>query len=448
MIKEIQWKDHVSLGNLSLDFRKSDGTPYNTIVLAGENGSGKTTILSTISTFLTLGSIEPFEYIAYEIDGTDFKIVPQKSGRSSGFHNRTNLCTGKTVPVSTGGSLGLNEIKNDTDDIRRYGCVYSKARSGFVTNKVKSTTTEQLDSGFYDNDSKDDFTSIKQLLVDLDAQDNSEWMDITRKNTGENFETFSARAKLTRFRDSFNGFFEDIKFDKVDLEDSQEKKIIFTKHGHNVDVDNMSTGEKQIVFRGTQLLKNSNNLSKGVILIDEPELSMHPKWQGKVFDYYRNLFAQKGIQTAQIIIATHSEYVIKSALQNSADVLVIVLKNNNGTISSEKITAPTALPTISNAEVNYNVFGVLSTDYHIQLYGYLQKKENKPSIVACDTFIFNSPYYDATIHGKLSTNPRNGTSYQTLPTYIRNAIDHPDSGNVYTEAELDDSIQLLIKLCR
>ena len=69
MIRKIKWNDHAILGNLELDFTKPDGSVYNTIVLAGENGTGKTTILETLSTFLNLGSIEPFEYISYMADG-------------------------------------------------------------------------------------------------------------------------------------------------------------------------------------------------------------------------------------------------------------------------------------------------------------------------------------------------------------------------------------------
>lgn len=51
MIKRIQWKDSNVLGNLELDFTKPDGTAYNTIVVAGENGSGKTNILETLAIF-------------------------------------------------------------------------------------------------------------------------------------------------------------------------------------------------------------------------------------------------------------------------------------------------------------------------------------------------------------------------------------------------------------
>ena len=129
------------------------------------------------------------------------------------------------------------------------------------------------------------------------------------------------------------------------------------------------------------------------------------------------------------------------------NVLVIVLKNDNGVIVPTRITAPTALPSISSAEVNYNAFGVLSTDYHIQLYGHLQSRENKPTVKECDDYIMQSRHYNPSTHSKPSTNPR-GTTYVTLPTYIRNAIDHPNSGNTFTEEELKRSIELLIQLCR
>lgn len=40
------------------------------------------------------------------------------------------------------------------------------------------------------------------------------------------------------------------------------------------------------------------------------------------------------------------------------------------------------------------------------------------------------------------------TQYETLCTYIRNAIDHPDSDNTYTKEELRTSIEFLIELCK
>lgn len=93
MIRKIKWNNHDVLGNLELDFTKPDGSIYNTIVLAGENGTGKTTILETLSTFLNLGSIEAFEYISYMADGMPYTITPKPDDNPQlGFHTRkTNL---------------------------------------------------------------------------------------------------------------------------------------------------------------------------------------------------------------------------------------------------------------------------------------------------------------------------------------------------------------------
>ena len=41
MIPRVKWRNHAVLGDLELDFTKANGTPYNTIVLAGENGTGR-----------------------------------------------------------------------------------------------------------------------------------------------------------------------------------------------------------------------------------------------------------------------------------------------------------------------------------------------------------------------------------------------------------------------
>lgn len=452
MIRKIKWNNHEILGSLELDFSKPDGSAYNTIVLAGENGTGKTTILETLSTFLNLGSMEAFEYINYTADGVVYTITPTSESDSRfGFHSRKNESDGTTQTIRSNHNNNRQLIDSDPADLRHYGFSYSRARSGFNTQKVNAATIQQLDSEKYENDSKDDFTSIKQLLVDIDAQDNSEWMRITKSGAETPFPTFRETSKMYRFEKAFNEFFRTIKFKNIDNTDREEIKIFFEKYGKNIPIDSLSTGEKQVVFRGAQLLKNINSMSGGIALIDEPELSMHPKWQERVLQYYRSLFDRDGSQNVQMIIATHSEYVLRSALEDRDNVLVIVLSDDNGTIRSKNVTAPTTLPTITSAETNYLAFGILSVDYHIELYGYLQDRTNNHTVKSCDDYITRQAAYDPSLHAKASsfTNSTGHTThYQTLPTYIRNSIDHPDSGQTYTQEELKHSIELLIELCR
>lgn len=452
MITKVKWNNHEILGNLELKFTKNDGSPYSTIVLAGENGTGKTTILETLSTFLNLGSIEPFEFIEYKIENDLYTITPlSENNKRFGFHKRTCNTDGSTNDILSNRNNNMDSINNDIFDIRHYGCSYSKARSGFTTDKVKSVTTSQLDSNKYENDSNENFTSIKQLIVDIDTQDNSDWMEISKSNTPKSLDEFLQTAKLSRFKNSFNNFFENLSFSRIDNSSADEKRILFKKYGHEISVDSLSTGEKQIVFRGTHLLKNSNSINGGIALIDEPELSMHPIWQKKILSYYRNLFISEAKQMTQLIIATHSEYVLSSALEDSSNVLVIVLSQSPSGISQKRITSPSVLPTITAAEINYLAFNIASTDYHIELYGNLQHKLGDVNVVDTDTYIKSHNLYNASIYRKPSSfTNRNGhvTNYETLSTYIRNAIDHPDPINrPYTSSELQRSIELLIAIC-
>ena len=63
-IASAAWHNHPILGELSIKFTKPDGSPYSTIVIAGENGSGKTTVLNSLFDFCnfrtskTLKSVE------------------------------------------------------------------------------------------------------------------------------------------------------------------------------------------------------------------------------------------------------------------------------------------------------------------------------------------------------------------------------------------------------
>lgn len=445
MIKKIKWKDSNVLGSLELDFTKPDGTVYNTVVIAGENGSGKTNILETLANFLNLGSFDPLGELNYEINGVTYTLTPADNNSNFGFHKRKNNADGTEKLVVSNKNNSRASIEEDMLDIRHYGCVYSKARSGFGTKAIKSSTTEQLDNSKYENDEKEDFTQIKQMLVDIQIQDDRSWARMSSTGTTMTYDQFAQTSKTYRFQKAFNEFFQGMQYDGIDEGAAEALNVIFNKNNHSISIDNLSTGEKQVVFRGAYLLRNSKTLEGGTVLIDEPELSMHPKWQEKIFEYYRGLFNKNNTQTVQMILATHSENVVRAALKDPDNVLVIILNNENGIVKADKIH-DRVLPTIMAAEVNYLAFDIKSIDYHIALYGDLQSQTGKTRIVDMDGYIETQPEYNNLMHEK-DDNTSYG-HYKTLPTYIRNAIDHPDSGRVYTEEDLEKSIVLLRAICK
>jgi predicted ATPase len=427
-IRKIKWANHPVLGDLEIDLiNPTTSQPSDTIIFAGENGTGKTSILESISSFLNSGPFE-FEFIEFSVGGDIFKAIPTSDGNEhKPFYD---ISDGNGVIQKIRSDKGTNPqlIASNAKDMRHYGCVFSKARADYKTQQIRSTTTKSLDVDKYDTDNEDDFTSLKQLLVDIQNQDNSDYSESNKARAEVNqppmpWPKFYASSKIYRFKNSFDNFFDKLKYDRVN-DINNEKVILFKKNGKTISIDKLSTGEKQIVFRGSYLLRNNRNLNGAAIMIDEPELSMHPKWQKSILTYYRNLFTINSIQNAQIFIATHSEYVLEEALSNRINNMVIVLKEAGGIISVKKIDAPSVLPTITSAETNYLAFDIVSNDYHIELYNWLQDKENKNTVKSCDDFIKNSTLYNLSIHHKSSS--FRSTTYDTLSTYIRNAIHHPD----------------------
>ena len=90
-----------------------------------------------------------------------------------------------------------------------------------------------------------------------------------------------------------------------------------------------------------------------------------------------------------------------------------------------------------------------STDYHIALYSQLQTNAVPGQVLnikQTDEYITHRPEYNAALHN-IHSFGLGATSYETLPTYIRNGIDHPDSGNDVNDSNLEESIKLLRQIC-
>ena len=444
-ILSIKWRNDPILGDLHLNCSDPSHSAYSTIVIAGENGIGKSTILERISNFLNLGSFSNFEYIEYMVNGKVLRAVPAVLNFKYDNFFDIQLEDGRKIEIRSDRANNLDQIDSNEEDLRRYGCVLSKARANYKTEKITYTKTSQLDADKYDGDNSDDFTSLKQLIVDVANRDNSSFARLNRDDPSKtvSWATFYKDSNIFRFREAFNSFFEELAFDDV-IDMSDEKTIVFKKNGLTIPIDQLSTGEKQIVFRGAHLLRNSSMISSGAIFIDEPELSMHPKWQRKILEYYTKLFTSNGQQTAQLFFSTHSDHVVKAALKDP-QALVITLEKKGNNLTARKNDEKSILPSVTSAEANYRAFDLPSIDFHIELYGHLQEKNSLHTVKDCDSFIVESPLYNPIIHSAPSRHGR--TAYQTLSTKIRNAIHHPVQGVSFTEEELRLSIKLLIDLC-
>ena len=106
---------------------------------------------------------------------------------------------------------------------------------------------------------------------------------------------------------------------------------------------------------------------------------------------------------------------------------------------------------ISYPEVIYQAFGIASAELHIQLFGILHSRFIHRTRMNERLKTFDD--YLSGISGvplKTWINTTNNVQYNTLPTFIRNKIDHPEAKNTnnrkysYTEQELKESIDWML----
>ena len=110
----------------------------------------------------------------------------------------------------------------------------------------------------------------------------------------------------------------------------------FHKKGSEVMSDDLSSGEfalLSIILSISAAVSNSNAL----ILIDEPELSLHPNWQMSLIDNLDR--ALKGL-SCHLIIATHSHMIVSDLPLKRSSVIQLE-SDNNGELISNMISEST-----------------------------------------------------------------------------------------------------------
>ena len=107
-IRKIVFNEHPVLKNLSLDFCDSEGKCVDTIILAGENGTGKSTIINSI--YMLVSRTADFEAdVEFEKNGEVFQMT---------YYHKT-LSNGNTYLFASDGS-GMNALINSTDVANRH----------------------------------------------------------------------------------------------------------------------------------------------------------------------------------------------------------------------------------------------------------------------------------------------------------------------------------------
>ena len=177
---------------------------------------------------------------------------------------------------------------------------------------------------------------------------------------------------------------------------------------------------KNAVFRLLTELQSKNQINT-ILAFEEPETHLHPSAQLEMYETIKELSKKANYQ---VIITTHSPYIVKELTQNG--VLPIVVKREEQSQESRiSKLDESVLPYVSMNEINYIAFDEPSIEYHIELFGYMQNILDKKVKDLDDWLKESGIITDADLFDWYNTNSLEKTESMTLSYCVRNNIDHP-----------------------
>lgn len=449
-IKEIIFFGHEIFKNHKVEFGALDIPMISFLV--GNNGSGKTRILEIIFQFL--GNPDPIHGGYSNFKGSIIFNLELNQEEQSKLGNRVSNILFTVKKTNSDFTRSFSDVKSginiNIDPNEFIKIVYSTVEVNFNAPNISAVTSKDIDSLKNPRERSNNLSSeIPQLLIDiksLDDSDKSLWIDQNNHGGPLPPPPIHLGSRLKRFIDAFHKIYDGEKTFHNIINREGTKKIIFKdKNGIELDISDLSTGEKQIIYRIGYILKELGNLKGGIILIDEPEISLHPKWQIKLKDLLFQIFKDHDVQ---IIIATHSPYIFINL--NDAHESCIKIDRNATESKPVSMIFPNVPYNPSTNLINYLVYDITSPLLHMELYTLLQIREVLSDVKEMDNWL-KDPQKGKLQVAKISNIKRHGkhfTFYESMPTWIRNKIHHNDEeGRVdFTEADLRESINILINL--
>ena len=347
--RKVTFKDHPVFGSICFDFTDASGKTVDTIILAGENGCGKSLLLSFLNSYNPNSTAKNLGFtlrVEMELTNEDLAILQKDKLFLNSFgadftgnivtfiHDTVFKDDNSRVEYKTkSGGKALGYAFQFATNSNLYKSVLSDVEINFTSNSISHTTSKNIDNPVVHSErsSHNLATEIKQLLVDINELDNDElgrWVD---KHRGIAPDDSILHKRIRRFTNAFDKMFPHKRFVGIDNKDGN-KIVLFEEFDRQMELDQLSSGEKQIVFRGGYLLRNLGTINGATVLVDEPELSLHPTWQLKILNFLKSLFTDEtGKQTSQLIIATHSPFILHNSTRANDKVLVMQ-KSDDGAL--------------------------------------------------------------------------------------------------------------------
>ena len=326
------------------DFRWDLDSNIN--ILIGKNGSGKSTIARLIYSFLSNNQeiMEKYEFPAISMD-----IIKHYDNSSEVITlDKANENIIDTIYIDTLDKKikkdNLSSLDSELDNLIK--------RLGEYQRKLNIEFEKEI------KDFKPRIEEILQSIQNADMVTLEEFKQLKTKEEKIKKDLFS---KIYLFKELLDSFLEDT--NKTIILDNEETPLLIKYNNDILNHKDLSSGEKQliIIFLNILLVKDNS-----IIIMDEPELSLHVNWQLTLIEAILKLNSK-----AQYIIVTHNPILV---LNRNADEISMI--KNDEVVKYNNLSKYMDISTIL-IEV-FNIHSLVGKDMEILIekYNTLQTKEN------------------------------------------------------------------------
>ncbi|OXA98199.1 hypothetical protein B0A75_14745 [Flavobacterium oncorhynchi] len=241
------------------------------------------------------------------------------------------------------GNLTVNDFKQYYEYWWDEKFIYSKrARNNPIWSKP-----------FYDKYYKNDENKIKGVVDFLNEITTSGKLADKYKSTSKFLKVDFIGSRIDK-----NEVWKIIDLEKLDI--INVNGINLKKNNSSLNINDISSGEYHLLISLIGVFSKIKENS--LVLIDEPEISLHPNWQMKYITFLKKVFSN--YPSCHFILTSHSHFLL-SDLEGESSAVTALRRNKDNKLESTLIKADTF--GWSAEDILYNVFNVRSVrNYFIQ----------------------------------------------------------------------------------
>jgi predicted ATPase len=317
---------------ITLDFTDPvSGQARARTVIAGSNGSGKTTILETIGQLLAFANFQKLNWIALEQATVKLLVVGLPPDEDTPLRIEIDAATPSIqIKPAFPDKASLEKIQGR--GIESFGfaeripkqiqfaeqamgdypsCIYFPSENRQLQRKkagqvVAEPTPYQWVYRFADSQQWPG--SLESFLVAMYFRDLISLNEDHHHTNGHNGKVHNG-GEFKQFTTIINRFLSNKQIIGVDRQTFRIQ--VQGANGQPYGIDQLSSGEKQILLLLGEIQRRIRRGS--IVLIDEPELHLHPRWQRQLVQALTDFCAT---YDAQLIMTTHSEEIAHAVYEH------------------------------------------------------------------------------------------------------------------------------------